>query len=95
MIRLAITPDIVMFMSIPLVHRFIIRHMGDSRKILPALSNDSFNTRLNGLMDSLEEDLLLIDRMIDRAHDKAIGFTDFVVRDEVLKVPCRIAVSTT
>jgi hypothetical protein len=60
--------DIVLFVAIPLIHRFIIRHMGDSRKILPALSNDTFNERANQVADTIEEtmaDLISTEPLIE------------------------------
>lgn len=44
-----------MFIAIPLIHRFILRHMGNSKKILPALSNKTFNARVDEMFDKIEE----------------------------------------
>ena len=53
-------PDVMLFMAIPLIHRFIIRHMGDSRKILPALSDDTFTMRMNETYDRMENDMVAL-----------------------------------
>jgi len=51
-------PDIILFCVIPLVHRFIVRHMGNSQKILPTLSSEVFNDRMNEMYDRLEKDVV-------------------------------------
>jgi predicted acylesterase/phospholipase RssA len=37
-----------------LIHRFVLRHMGDSHKIVPPLSNEAFNERMERLYHEME-----------------------------------------